>query len=157
MSLSSDQIEIVGFNGVVVSDCGRALAIARNRTSDRYFKLSEPNQLLTPQSTYTREEIEAHQKAGRLTLLPKPVCGPPASTVVYVTERFIRAFGFSNAGQLTHTLDWQRLDGKGVCWAASDAADAIEKQMDEWGKRLLAKADGLLAGLLELCASSSAN
>jgi len=144
-TLPSDELEIIGFNGAVLSACGRALVVARHKPTGRCFKLEDRVEFLEPTTGYTRSEIEPFQEEGCLTLFPTPLPILPKARAVYLTEEFVESMELSNPSDLSQDLSWQEISGTvGKIWAAVADAESVEQRMNEWGRELEAKTDDLL-------------
>jgi hypothetical protein len=140
-----NEIEIVGFNGTMLIECGRALLVAQHKPSHRFFKLSLTNQ---NRAFFTQQEIAAFNQTGRLTLLPKPMSaesipGFPRAMAIYAKRELLDA-AESNLPKsfLGEPFEWQPLSND--TWAACASVDALEQLMESWGRTVLEKADAVL-------------
>ena len=97
-----DEVEIVGFEGTVSAECGRALPIGRHKFTGRFFRLSGDDSEIEQEVLYTRDEIDSYVEESRLTLLPKPMPAFPEAVVIYVTEKFLNAADYRLDDRFVH-------------------------------------------------------
>src|SRR5687768_12592326 len=108
-SLGADDLEIVGFNGTPLVECGRALPVVRRKSSDRFFKLSVQSGG-TPALECDRRQLQSFSNEGRLTLLARPIPLPIVLTaglgsasrqpmVLWVSQGLLDAAGCSRPEQ----------------------------------------------------------
>jgi hypothetical protein len=155
--VGTDDLEIVGFNGVPLVECGRALPIVRRKSTDRFFKLLVRSGA-APALECGRRELEALSNEGRLTLFENPLPLPNRLTVesgeaarqpmvLCVSQTFLDAAGcFRPEQQKGEILVWQKLPGhEPVFWVTCASETGVEHLLDFWASRFLPQADDLLA------------
>jgi len=74
-SFYCDDLEIVGFNGAPLVECGRALPVAM-RKSDGLYCVLELRSDTAPTAWHTKEEAEAYAASRRWTRFRLPVIVP---------------------------------------------------------------------------------
>lgn len=155
--LAADDLEIVGFNGAPLVECGRALPVVRRKSTDRFFKLSIRSRM-SPALECDRQQLEAFSKEGRLTLFLRPLPlpdglvarpgdAPRQPLVLCVSQGFLDAVGCRRPGQHEgEKLTWQELPGRElVFWVACASEAVAEHVLNSWASQLLLRADDLLA------------
>lgn len=162
------EIQVVGFSGSVLADCGRkkALGYWEDRANDKkaeadglYFSVLDNGTTFKPRYVWHRNEVEAMRAERRMTLLSGPLPAAVDAVVVYVTRDFLQALGLNRPENLPGNFRWQVVEatpadaeaqGAGAAlseiqarrgpWAMCASAKAAETQLDEWASRLLRKA-----------------
>jgi len=153
----AEDLEIVGFNGTPSVECGRAIPVARRKSTDAYFRLVLPPGDVFP-PTHSAAEIDAFVREGRLTLLTDPLPlrpallatgaqrPPPQPLILWASRDLFDALG----GTRPERADGQPLTWRGVreadppAWASCASQDAVVHLLDFWGRAALLKADGRL-------------
>jgi hypothetical protein len=149
-NIDPNDLEVVGFNGTPRVECGRDLAIVRQRSTDRYSRLVDG----VPPPAHTREEIDAFESQGRLTLLPKPInlsrmkdfrrSGMRLAEVVWYKDSFLAELGVIEPPKYPGVLqDWQPVAGGNYRAACASGAGA-PGLLNLWGRELLNKSERLL-------------
>ena len=152
-----DDLEVVGFNGQPLVECGRALPVARRKSDGMHCVLR-----LRPSGSalnwHAADEAAAHAAAHRWTMLAKPVglprsCHPEPGRavasppmVVFADESML-----DMADRLPRPpapggeyLIWRRLQGRPEnIQAACASAETVEKVLDEWASALLKRFDAM--------------
>jgi hypothetical protein len=155
--LRADDLEIVGFNGVPLVECGRALPVVRRKSTDRYFKVSvRPG--AAPALECDRPQLEAFSQEGRLTLLAHPLPLPKGLTagpgdlprqlmVLCVSQSFLDTADCSRPEKHEgEPLAWQQLPAREpAVWVTCASEAAVEHLLNSWGHRLLQRTDDTLA------------
>ena len=155
--LGTDDLEIVGFNGAPLVECGRALPVARRKSTDRFFKLSVQREAAPPLES-DRHQIEAFSKEGRLTLFQHPLPLPSGLAaesgdadrqlmILWVTQSFLDTAGCSRPDEHKgEVFVWQQLpEREPAFWVACASDAAVEQLLNFWASQLLLRADDLLA------------
>jgi hypothetical protein len=156
-NIIAHELEIVGFNGAPLVECGRALAVAR-RKSDRMHCVLKSVENGAALSWYDEDEASAFAKAGRWTRLREPLPLPRACIserdgqlsrqpmVVFAAQAFL-----DTAGQVTwpacfrdELLLWRRLEqDDGSIQAACLSAQNAEALLDDWATCLKKRFDAM--------------
>lgn len=131
-----EEIDIVGFEGSFVVECGQGLPVALHRQTKRYFKLDDTDP--APPSYVTGEEIRAQERARVITRLPEPLARVPHGMVLFATAAFLRTAGLAVPGRVEdQTVAWQVVEADGqqaqVAYLAEPLVRAI---LDDWGRHL---------------------
>jgi hypothetical protein len=152
-----EELEIVGFNGRPLVECGRALPVVR-RQSDRMYGILQSPQEDTPIAWHTEDEADAFAKSGRWTRFASPI----RLARTCFSESNGRLAGqlmvlFADEGMLD-TADrlprpnvhseqyfvWRRLAGyPETIQAACGPAESIERLLDDWAQGLLRRFDAM--------------
>jgi hypothetical protein len=152
-NIDPNDLEVVGFNGTPRVECGRDLAIVHQRSTDRYSRLVDG--VLPP--AHTREEIDAFESQGRLTLLPNPIdlsrmtpfrrAGMRLAEVVWYKDSFLAELGVTEPPKYPGVLqDWQHFAAgnyRATCASGAGAPGLLNL----WGRELLNKSQRLLPTL----------
>jgi hypothetical protein len=152
-----DEIEIVGFNGAPLVECGRALPVARRNADGAHCVLD----LLRPGGElnwYAEGEAKSYADAQRWTLFDNPINLPQSCVaagekeaarqpmVVFVDDRLL-----DTADRVPHPhlwkneyLIWRHLKGQSSSIQAACASDAaVETLLDDWADGLLKRFDAM--------------
>jgi hypothetical protein len=152
-----EELEIVGFNGRPLVECGRALPVVR-RPSDRMHCILQSPLEDTPIAWYTEDEADAFAASGRWTKF--------ASQIILGQTCFTESDGrfagalmvvFADEGMLDtadrlprpnayhdQRFGWRRLAGyPETIQAACGSAEAIEQLLDDWAHGLLRRFDAM--------------
>jgi len=152
-----DDLEIVGFNGAPLVECGRALPIAR-RKSDGMHCVLELRQDGSPPNWHGEQEAADYADAQRWTLFETPVfvprsccldtkeCPPRQPMVVFADETML-----DTADRLPRPpmpgddyLIWRRLKGySDRVRAACGSAETVEPLLNDWACALLKRFDAM--------------
>ncbi len=152
-----EQLEIVGFNGRPLVECGRAWPVAR-RPSDSMYCILQSSGEGFPLSWHPQDEADAFASSGRWTRFVDPIPLTPTCCsemdgaaerqwmVLFADERML-----DTADRLPrpeyyhdHRLIWRRLAGyPETLQAACGSAEAVEPLLDDWAQGLLRRFDAL--------------
>jgi len=155
--LRDEELEVVGFNGRPLVECGRALPVVRRPSHDMYCILPSPREG-TPLVWHTEDEADAYAKSGRWTRFASPIqlgrtCFAESNgglvgqlMVVYADEgmldtadRLPRCNGLDD-----QRFAWRRLAGyPDTIQAACGPAEAVEKLLDDWAGGLIRRFDAM--------------
>ncbi len=149
-----DELEIVGFNGAPLVECGRSLPVAR-RKADRMHCVLELRPGGPPPAWYAEEEAAAYAADQRWTMLEKPLLLPRSCQarndgltvqpmVVFADDGLL-----DYADRITHCelweneyLMWRQLkDHPASVRAACASAEAVESLLDDWAAALIKRFD----------------
>ena len=157
-SLKANEIEIVGFNGAPLVECGRSLPIAK-RKSDGQHCVLDLSRGIDALVWHTSEEAADFAKAQQWTELVKPVSVPKScietatgtitaqpmvifenDTLLDVANRVPRPDHCDGA-----YLMWQALKGADSdCFAACASGPTVEAMLNDWADGLLQRFDALI-------------
>jgi hypothetical protein len=152
-----EKLEIVGFNGSPLVECGRALPIVR-RPSDGMYCVLQSLPADSPQSWHTEEEADAYASSGRWTkfvtpILLSPTCfsgndGVPVGQlmVLFADEHMLDTADRLPRREYHHDerFVWRRLAGHpDTIQAACGSAEAVERLLDDWAQGLLRRFDAM--------------
>ncbi len=152
-----EQLEIVGFNGSPLVECGRALPVARRPSDSRYCILQSLRED-SPPSWYSQDEADAYAASGRWTRFVDPI--PLARTCFSESDEaaerqlmvlFADEHMLDTADRLPrpeyyhdHRFIWLRLEGyPETVQAACGSAEAVEQLLDDWAQGLLRRFDAM--------------
>ncbi|MDA1051264.1 MAG: hypothetical protein O3C40_12400 [Planctomycetota bacterium] len=154
--LSAIDLEIVGFNGAPLVECGRALPIAR-RKSDGTHAVLDLSDGVARLNWHSEGEAAALLANGRWTKLEKSVFVPQSCCegagqfvnqpmVIYADESML-----DTADRLPRPpmpsgeyMIWRRLQSHPeTVQAACGSAETVEKLLDDWGAALLKRFDAM--------------
>ncbi len=149
-----NELEIVGFNGAPLVECGRSLPVAR-RKADRMHCVLELRPGGPPPAWYAEEEAAAYAADQHWTMFEKPLLLPrscPAPNdrfaaqpmVVFADDGFL-----DYADRISHCelwdneyLMWRQLkDHPASVRAACASAEAVESLLDDWAASLIKRFD----------------
>ena len=135
------ELEIVGFDGAMVSDCGSALPIVHRVGTDIYFSRVSSTAPKLSRPVFSGREVDEFTEEGRITRI-QPTRYSADALAVFVKPSISQALGhdFDAKG-----YDWQTLDN-GVVVTCTDAASAYAL-LDSLAEMLMAKAETLLGPL----------
>jgi hypothetical protein len=140
-----EELEIVGFNGSPLVECGRALPVVR-RPSDGMYCVLQSLPADSPQSWHTEEEADAYASSGRWTrfltpILVSPTCfsgndGVPVGQlmVLFADEHMLDTADRLPRPSYCHDQQffWRGLVGHpDTIQAACGSAEAVEQLLDE--------------------------
>jgi len=150
-------LEIVGFNGSPVVECGRALAVARHKADGMHCVLGSAGDGAAP-AWYDEEEAAAFAEARRWTRLREPL-PLPRSCLPHPDGRLVRqpmmVFAaqalLDTAGRETWPAEfrgelflWGRLEQcDDSIQAACGSAESVESLLDDWGTGLKERYDAM--------------
>jgi len=158
-SLKAGEIEIVGFNGAPLVECGRSLPIAKRKSDGKHcvLDLSRGEHALV---WHNQEEADSFAEARQWTQLERPVSVPNACVerstgsitsqpmVVFENETLLDV-----ANRVTRPdhhdcqyLMWQALKGADSGnFAACASGPAVEAILDDWAEGLLKRFDAMIS------------
>jgi hypothetical protein len=157
-SLKASEIEIVGFNGAPLVECGRSLPIAK-RKSDGQHCVLDLSRGVDTLVWHSQEEAASFAEARQWTELERPVSVPNAcvdtSTGAITTQPMLV---FENETLLDvanrvprpdhhdgQYLMWQALKGADPgSFAACASSPAVEAILDDWAEGLLKRFDAMI-------------
>jgi hypothetical protein len=155
--LSADNLEIVGFNGAPLVECGRALPIVR-RKADNAYAVLDVRDCLMAGNWHSENEAELFASKGQWTRLDKPLpvarscCDTDGKRIVvqpmivYADDSLLDAADrpARPALQSGEYLIWRKLHGFSEhIHAACASAPAIETLLNRWGRGLLERFDAM--------------
>lgn len=154
--LDANEIEIVGFNGEPLVECGRALPIARRKEEGNHCVLDlsrGPGTIIW----HTENEARSFAQARRWTKLVRPVTVPSACVesgaivaqpmVVFENEALLDvANRVPRPDRYDHEyLMWRNLIGWNISYfAACVSNSAVEAILDDWAEGLLQRFDAMI-------------
>ena len=156
-SLKASEIEIVGFNGAPLVECGRALPIAK-RKSDGQHSVLDLSRGMDALVWHSQEEAALFAEARQWTELERPVSVPNAcvemSTGTITTQPMVvfeneMLLDVANRVPRPDHLDleylvWQPLKGvDSGSFAACASSPAVEAILDDWAEGLLKRFDAM--------------
>jgi hypothetical protein len=157
IDLRDEDLEIVGFNGKPLVECGRALPVARRQSDGMYCVLQLPREG-APLAWHAEDEAEAYMKSERWTKFASPIV---VSRVCFTESNGRSAEQpmviFADEGMLDtadrlprpdsyndECLFWRRLAGyPDTIQAACGSAEAVEQLLDDWARGLLRRFDAM--------------
>lgn len=156
-SLKANEIEIVGFNGAPLVECGRALPIAK-RKSDGWHCVLDLSRGVDGLVWHSQEEAASFAEARKWTELVRSVSVPNAcveSSTGFVTTQPMMVFENETLLDVAnrvprpdhHDLEyliWQPLKvGDSGSFAACASGPAVEAILDDWAQGLLRRFDAM--------------
>lgn len=157
-TLQASEIEIVGFNGEPLVECGRSLPIAK-RKSDGQHCVLDLSRGMNALVWHTQEEATSFAEARQWTEFVRSVPVPNAcvetSTGTITTQPMVifeneMLLDVANrvprpAHQDGQYLLWQSLKGADSCnFAACTSGPAVEAILDDWAVGLLQRFDAMI-------------
>ena len=156
-NLDIDDLEIVGFNGAPLVECGRALPVARRRADQKHCVLRVPR-ADEPLAWFSEAEAASHAQAKRWTMFDKwpnlprschPGTGPELTRqpmIVFVDEGLLDTA--DRVPRPDHWMNeyviWCHLEGYPESFhAASLSAEAVEALLEDWATGLLDRFDAM--------------
>ena len=148
-----NEVVIVGFDGTVGVECGRAAPVAYDRESDRYFKVPGGPGDFKVEAVYTEQEIKEYERAGHLTMLDttryQPVPAFSGVVAVFVTQQLLDAIRHKSPPSLPERdNNWQLLpesEGGGESvWVTFLEENVSLRLLDSWAEGLMAECTTLL-------------
>ncbi len=157
-SLKASEIEIVGFNGAPLVECGRSLPIAK-RKSDGWHCVLDLSRGVAALVWHSQKEAVSFAEARQWTELVRPLSVPIACVesstgsitsqpmVVFENEMLLDVANRvprpdHHDGQY---LMWQALNGADASsFAACASCPAVEAILDDWAEGLLKRFDAMI-------------
>jgi hypothetical protein len=157
-SLKASEIEIVGFNGAPLVECGRSLPVARRKSDGRHcvHDLSRGVEALI---WYSQEEAASFAEARQWTKLVRSVPIPNSCVVMSTGTIATQPMVIFENEELLDVADrvprpdyhdgqylmWQALKGADTGYFAACASrTAIEAILDDWAEGLLKRFDAMI-------------
>ena len=137
MSLSINDykdLEIVGFDGSLHVACGRFLPIVRDKSTDRFYKLSPRRGADSTMADYSPEQIKALSADNQITLLSTARPAFPLAMVVFVSQQALD----SASVQLPIDFAWQEIPLTG--WVGCNVDEQSLAFLSKLARVLMAKA-----------------
>lgn len=152
-----DDLDIVGFNGAPLVECGRALPVARRKSDHQHCVLHVPR-TGAPLAWCSEAEAVAYARAKRWTLLDgrlslpqscEPAVGGELTRqpmMVFVDESLLDTA--DRVPRPDHWMDeypiWRHVDGSpDSLYAACLSAEAVEALLEDWAHGLLRRFDAM--------------
>lgn len=156
-AILADELEIVGFNGAPLVECGLSLPVAR-RKSDGMHCVLKSVQDRWAASWYDQEEADEFARGGRWTRLWEPLLLPRSCVsvpdqrlsrqpmVVYAVQSFLQAMEVETwpTGFRDEILLWRRLEQHASSiQAACGSAEVVTALLDDWATALKQRFDAM--------------
>ena len=157
-SLKASEIEIVGFNGAPLVECGRSLPIAKRRSDGQHCVL-DLSRGIDALVWHNSEDAAAFAKARQWTELVKPVAVPNACidpTTGTITAQPMVIFEIDTLLDVANRvprpdlrdgayLMWRALKGAGAdSFAACASGEVVEAILNDWADGLLQRFDAMI-------------
>lgn len=148
-------LEIVGFNGAPLVECGRSLPVARRKSDGWHcvFQIPKANDAI---SFYSPEEAESYASLGRWTKIRSSLALPMSCIdpsdggfsrqpiMIYANDKFLDQADRVPRPDLINGeyLIWRRLVGYDDSFqAACGSEESIERLLNEWAQSLMNRFD----------------
>jgi hypothetical protein len=155
-----EELVIIGFDESVEAACSTSLPIVFHTPTNRYFLLSrcQPEGALPDNRFINIEDIQEGEREGLLTISPERIPAFHTALGFYVSDEFLDALNMSPDELMVERekLKYQQINFESQhVWASFAPEDVVERQMDEWGKRLYDLATDKLVAYLSNSANES--